>query len=372
MGKPKIPKPPSYKGVTKASRQSTKVNARLAQQQLQWAKKSYRKDKKTYNKLVDQYLSDMKTNSENAAEDRSFFEQNYRPLELDMIKDAKTYDSPERRMKEMGASQALVAEQFNSQRENAQQELESYGIDPSSARYGALDIGVRAAQAAAQAAAGTTASNRVEDVGRALRADAVNIGRGYGSSIAQTYATSHNAGAQAGALTGQRTQIGSQTMGTPVQYQGLANQGINTWGNLLHTQYQDQMAQYNAQAQQSSGIGSVLGMVAGIGTKAFGFAEGGAVPEMGIPDIEMQQGADGVYVDPTLSPTGGEQVDDVPARLNAGEFVIPDDVVQWYGQKHMYGLIEKAQKERSETLATTQAIPEIGPPLQQPPVLQTA
>lgn len=374
MSKPKPPKPPNYKGVVKAQKQSNKLNAKLAKKQLAFAKKRYQTDKKTYRKVINEFLGDMRENSANAAEDRQFYEDNYRPLELDLINDAKTYDSPERRMKEMGAAQALVAEQFNSARDNAQRELEAYGIDPSSARYGALDIGVRAAQAAAQAAAGTQASNRVEDVGRALRADAINIGRGYGSQIAQGYATAQGAGQGVGQLTGQRAQIASQTMGSPVQYMGLSNDAANMWGNTLNSQYQNQIAAYQAEQQASSGWGSVLGMVGGIATKAFGFAEGGAVPDdgMGIPDIDMQQGPDGVYVDPSMSPTGGGAIDDVPARLNAGEFVVPKDVVSWYGEKHMYGLIDKASKEREQVLATTGAIPDIGPPLTEQPVVATA
>lgn len=373
MSKPKPPAPPDYSGVAQASKQATKINARLAQRQLKWAKHTYRKDKKDYRRVIDRFLKDQKVNSQNAAEDRKFFEQNYRPLELEMIKDAKTYDSPERRLKEMGASQALVAEQFNAQRDNAQRELEAYGIDPTSARYGALDIGVRAAQAAAQAAAGTTASNRVEDVGRAMRADAVNVGRGYGSSIAQTYGTAHAAGANAGQLHGQQTSIGGQIQGTAPQYRQLSNSAIDTWGNTLNMQYQNQLAAYNAEQQASSGWGSALGLVAGIGTKAFGFEDGGPVPEGVIPeyDLQMEQGPDGTYIDPGMSPSQGQATDDVPARLNAGEFVIPDDVVSWFGQKHMYGLIEKAKKEREETLATTQAIPDVGPPLREQPVVAT-
>lgn len=374
MSKPKPPKPPNYEPIARAQQAATRANSRLARQQFDWAKQRYSKDKKQYKKVVRQYLSDMRRTSDNAEEDRDFWEDNYRPLEAQMIKEAKEYDSPERRMREMGAAQALVAEQFNAQRDNAQRELEAYGIDPSSARYGALDIGVRTAQAAAQAAAGTMAHNRVEDMGRALRADAVNVGRGYGSQVAQGYATSQGAGALASNTVGQRTQIGSQTMGTPVQYRGLANDAAASWATTLNNQYQNQIAAYQAELQASSGIGSALGLIGGMATKAFGFAEGGAVPdvEAAIPEIDMQQGPDGVYVDPTMSPSGGQAVDDVPARLNAGEFVIPDDVVSWYGEKHMYGLIEKANKEREQAKQATGAIPEVGPPLQQAPALQTA
>lgn len=43
------------------------------------------------------------------------------------------------------------------------------------------------------------------------------------------------------------------------------------------------------------------------------------------------------------SPSQGQVTDDVPAQLNAGEFVIPKDVTSWYGQKFMQDLIKKAR-----------------------------
>jgi hypothetical protein len=73
-----------------------------------------------------------------------------------------------------------------------------------------------------------------------------------------------------------------------------------------------------------------------------------------------------------LSPSGGAATDDVKANLNVGEFVIPDDVVSWYGEKHMYSLIEKANKEREQAKQVTGAIPEVGPALPGAPALQTA
>jgi len=45
-------------------------------------------------------------------------------------------------------------------------------------------------------------------------------------------------------------------------------------------------------------------------------------------------------------PSGGLLTADVPARLNAGEFVMPRDAVQWYGQKFFQNLIAKAQAEQ--------------------------
>lgn len=368
MGKPKAPAPPDYSGVAAASEKAAELSYKLGQEQLAWAREQYDRDSEVYNRIVDGFLSDMEESSEFAAKDREFYEQYFQPLEKELAEDAATYNTPERRKREMGAAQAQIAEQFNAQRENAQRELEAYGIDPSATRYAALDIGVRTAQAAAQAAAGTTASNRVEDVGRALRSEAINVGRGYPGQIAQSYQTSNMAGTGAGNITGQGTSIGGQTMGTAPGYMGLGNQAVGIWGNTLNMSYQNQLDAWKAQQSASSGWGSALGLIGGIAGKAFGFADGGAVPD---PDA-LPAPAQGGAVDDGMSPSGGAITDDVPARLNAGEFVIPDDVVSWYGEKHMYSLIEKANRERDQAKQITGAIPEEGPPLQQQPVFQSA
>jgi hypothetical protein len=68
--------------------------------------------------------------------------------------------------------------------------------------------------------------------------------------------------------------------------------------------------------------------------------------------------ADGGPVPMGASPSMGQQTDDIPAQLNAGEFVIPKDAVAWYGEKYMHGLIEKAQKDRQTTEQRTGAVPD--------------
>jgi len=363
MGKPKAPAAPDYSGVAAANEKSANLAYQLGQDQLAWAKEQYGKDSATYNRIVDSFLSDQDESSANAAKDRAFYEQNFQPLEKDLAKDAATYDTPERRQQQMGAAQEQVANQFNAQRDNAQKELEAYGIDPSSTRYAALDTGTRAAQAAAQAAAGTAANNRVEDTGRALRSEAINVGRGYPGQIAQSYGTANQMGSSAGAATGQATTIGSNTMGTPGSYFQQQNTALGNWGNTLNMSYQNQLDRFKANQSASSGWGSALGLAGGLLTKAIpGLADGGAIPdprEVGaIPDH--------------MSPSGGASKDDVPANLNVGEFVIPDDVVNWFGEKHMYGLIDKATKEREEAKQSSGAIPEYGPPAPGAPQLQSA
>lgn len=57
--------------------------------------------------------------------------------------------------------------------------------------------------------------------------------------------------------------------------------------------------------------------------------------------------AQGGAIPSSASPSRGKATDDVPARLNAGEYVIPRDVVQWKGQHFFKNLIEQSRKART-------------------------
>lgn len=364
-GKSKAPPPPDYSGVAKASEKSAQLAYDLGKEQLEWAKETYKNDKEIIDRVVGDMLTDADINRDMAAKDRERYETIYQPLEDQLAQEAEDYASPERREREMAKAQAGVAVQMDAARENAQRELEAYGIDPSSTRYAALDIGVRTQQAAAAAAAGNQASDVVDATGRALRSEAINVGRGYPGQIAGQYGTALNAGNSAGGQQLAGTQSGANTMGTNTQYMGLGNQAVGTWGNTLNMGYQNRLDAFKANQESSSGLGSVLGLVGGIGLKAFGLEEGGVVPD---PD----EGQSGGAIPDTMSPSRGAAVDDVPARLNVGEFVVPDDAVSWFGEKHFYGIIEKANKEREEAKQRTGAIPEIGPAINAPPQYQSA
>lgn len=63
-----------------------------------------------------------------------------------------------------------------------------------------------------------------------------------------------------------------------------------------------------------------------------GYAKGGPIQGRRVP--------------PQASPSRGARTDDVKANLNVGEFVMPKDVTQWYGQKFFQDLINKSRKAR--------------------------
>lgn len=355
------------------------------------------------NNVVGTAIGEQTRLADTAAADRQRYEQDYLPYEKEFADKLRSFDTAGRRDEASGQAISDVSQSFEAERGAAERRLASYGIDPSMMRAGALDNATRIAEATASAQAGTGARRYIEEEGTRRGAAAVELGRGvqamsnagsaesarqgsvaggtiYGNSgnadnLAGTAGGSGAGGAISGAsalasgtqysglnpfaIGGQaqnaalayggsatgnsRGAVGSSqgylgtaagALATPVAYGTAAS---NAYMNAAETQnigYQNELqaAQYNYATGPGAllqGIGSIAGMFSGKG--GFGFAEGGSV-------------------DPELSPSGGAILDDVPARLTAGEFIVDEDTRNWYGEKFFHDLKEKAAKGRAGVL----------------------
>jgi hypothetical protein len=358
-GKSDPPPAPDYSALASASEKSANYAYELAKRQQDWAEKTYTENKGVSDLVIEQALGQLDKQTADADRARQRYQALFEPLEEQLAFDAESYASPERQEVEAGKAEADVAAQFNQARQAAQDRLESFGVDPSQTRAGALDLGTRVAEAAAQASAGNQARTQTENIGRALRSEAINVGRGYPGQIAGAAAGAGAAGNQAANTGLATTASGAQTMGTGMGWQGAGNQAISGWGNILNAGFNNQLDAWTAKQQNSSGWGDILGKVAGVGLGMAGFAEGGAIPD-----------PDGTMVPPEASPSGGAIPDDIPAqidgeapaRINSGEFIVPQDVVKWMGEKGMQQVILKARKEMQGGNGERPAQPEMVPP----------
>jgi hypothetical protein len=372
MGKKgSAPKAPDFGPLAEIAQKSADYSYQLAQEQMTWAKQQYADNKAVGDQVIDFAMGQMDKQSAWADADRKRYEDIYQPLEEQAALRAQDYVTPERQEFEAGKAEADVAAQFNQARQAAQDRLEQFGVDPSQTRSGALDLGTRVAEAAAQASAGNQARFRTEQYGDQLMANVINTGKGYPQQVlgaAGQAGTSGNQATNTGLAT---TASGANTMGTGYQWQGAGNQALGQWGQMLNAGFQNELARYQANQQGSSGWGAAAGTALSYLPMMMA-EEGGAIPD------DMQMFADGGGPVPVeASPSGGAIPDDVdaeinggaPAKLNAGEFVVPRDVVKWMGEKGMQQFILKARKEMGNPdqapaqpeIATAEAPPG-GPP----------
>jgi hypothetical protein len=374
MGKSSAPKAPSTSKAAKSSKKATKLATKqlkaqnaLAKQQFGFFEDAYYENKEITDQIAAKELELLDQNSEWAEADRKRHESVFQPMEDDLVAEAFSYRSPERYDLEMGRAQADVAQKFDAQRKAAERNLEGYGINPAATRYAALDLGVRTQQAAATAAAGNVARDNVDQTGRALRSEAIAVGQKYPDWADKSADTAISAGNSAGANVNDATKTAALTMGSAQDWGALANNALGTTaqsasaeGNQKNAAYQNQLSAYNAEEANNLNWGEIGMAALGAGTKIASSyagkppvptaATGGAIPGPGSA-VPMQ-----------ASPSGGQQVDDVNARLTPGEFVMPVDVVKWKGEEFFQKLIDQARGKKDGASAK----PEMGAALPGP------
>lgn len=140
----------------------------------------------------------------------------------------------------------------------------------------------------------------------------------------------------------------------PSQNQSQVDTGAGSgWGDYSGTSDPSVFDTGSSSIDNYGGAGSFDDF--GSGDYSSGFAMGGSVPMY----------AGGGQVPVSASPSGGRQVDDVPAqmpngapaRLNAEEFVMPRDVAKWKGQEFFHKLIAQSRANMAQMQARTGAAP---------------
>lgn len=349
--KGKTPAPPDYTPIAAGQLESAQIAAQVSREQLAWAKEQYAQDRQVSDEVINRALTISESEAAAGRADRERYQQTFQPIQDDLVREYREYNTDAKKEQLAGEAVAANAAQFAAARAAAVRDLESYGVDPSQTRSGALDLGMRVAEAATGAGAANVARQQAEDQRRALRSEAINIGQGYGSQIAGAYGTAlaaNNQAVNAGLAT---TASGAGTMGTGVQWGGVAQGGYGGAAQTQNMGYQNALGRSQQQAAGSSsmwgGIGALAGaaigtfIAPGVGT-ALGASLGGAAGS-GLSKFE-----EGGVVTPDMSPSRGAAIDDVPILANEGEVVIPDDVATWYGEKFFHDLALKARKSKGD------------------------
>lgn len=356
------PAAPDYSGLIAQSNANASHANDLADKQFAWAQDTYNQNKGVTDQINANMIQAQNDQLKNSEADRSRYESEFQPQEDALVNDANTYAGADNMDRMRGRAESSVSQAGEAQRQASMRDLESYGINPGAVRYAGLDTGIRSQQAAAQAAAGSQSDLATEATGRALRSEAINVGRGYpGQSVGETGASVGAGGAAAGSTLA-TTASGANTMGTAPTWSGLANSATNTSVNAMNTSYNNQMQNYNANNQGWQALGGIAGTIGGAAVggymrgpsgQAMFAAGGGEVPD------NLGDGAQGA-VPVNASPSRGQAIDDVDAKLSPGEFVVPKDAVAWLGEKHFQNLIQKARQDKQGAQAkpqVRQAIP---------------
>ncbi|MGP9804023.1 tail fiber domain-containing protein [Paracoccus sp. NSM] len=178
-----------------------------------------------------------------ASEDRADWREIFKPIRDEYVRDAKNWDTPQRRQQAQREAIADVRMQGRVADGSRIRQAMAMGINPNSGKFltaqrdGANDM------ALAAVGAGNMARDRIEAQGEQRVASAINMGAGLGVNPAQSMQISN--GAASSGFNG-------------------AMQGYGQQGSLLNTQFQQQMQAYEAKQSSRGSLFGAIGSVAGM------------------------------------------------------------------------------------------------------------
>lgn len=149
----------------------------LGQEQSQWAMQQYAKMGGVTDAQINNYIQTAQQGSDMAGSLAGRYSGLYGPMEDQYAREAGSYASNGRIQHEMGAAESDVMQAGRKGEINAEQELQSFGIDPSSGRYQDLVQANKTKDAAAAAGAGETARRTVEAEGQRRKVNAIQMGQ---------------------------------------------------------------------------------------------------------------------------------------------------------------------------------------------------
>lgn len=178
-----------------------------------------------------------------AADDRAREQTVFRPLQDQFIDEAQGFASPERKQAAALAAGADVQMQARNANDTRVRQAMAMGVDPTSGRFANASAKGATDTALAAAGAGNLSNRAVEDQGRSLKANAINMGAGMAVNPATSMGISNGAIQSGGAA---------------------AMSGYGQQGNLLNTQYNQQMQAWQANQGMLGSLGSAIGSVVGM------------------------------------------------------------------------------------------------------------
>jgi hypothetical protein len=334
-GKGSAPDPnPGLIASAEAAKTTAAAQERIAAKTLDFYKMQYEEFRPVLQQVLQTEMEVMGENRRRAEEYSDYEKSTFRPVERELIDQAKKYNTEAKREELASAATSDVAQAFDVARDQQNRQLSAAGIRPNSGRFAALNQTMLTQEALARAGAQNTARSMATDKGTALMYDAAGLGRNLATNASTAYGLALNAGQGAR----QSASAPGEMMGRGFQGAVNANNsaigGYGTAGNIYGQEFNARMQGYNAQQQANADMWSGIGKFGGMAFGKFLMADGGAVPR----GLRL---ADGEHVGAgPVSGPGGPVDDKIPAMLSNGEYVLPADTVKKSGKGKLDKLVK--------------------------------
>jgi len=335
-----IPDPnPGLIATANAARYVGDLTRDVSMEYLQFAREQYSTLLPITTAIAQDQLEIARKNEKRADEYADYERNTFRPLEREMIDEARRFNTDAEVERRAGIRMADVENAYKSAREQTTRELARMGLNPNSSRFAFINSNLAMGQAADEAKAANQGRMESEGLARALRSDAAALGRNLPANATTAYGLTLNANKESLGSSFAPANYMNTAYGTTFQGLGTAAQGYGTAGNIYANEFDARMRGYTAQREADSafwgGVGNLLGSVGGaVAYKKFN--DGGSVKN-------------GLHTGPgDVNGPGGPVDDKVPAMLSDGEYVIPADVVEKKGIKFFDEMVKKHHTPAAE------------------------
>lgn len=267
---PDIPDPDPQVGASMmANADISKEMAQVARDTLAWNKERAAKQDPLIDKVVQQQIASADTNADRATEQWNIYKNLFAPTEARMVEEANNFDSPERKERMAGEAGADTTRAYQAMQDQQARAMGRLGVNPNSGRFAALNNEMGLAQAKDTAGAMNKARRDTEMQGIALRTGAAQLGRNMPNTGIAADSLALNGGSQAVGNMAAGANINNAANSSAAQWFGGAQAGNSSAGNLGLGLYQGQLQGAQMKQDAMSGIGSLVGSLAGAGAIAF-------------------------------------------------------------------------------------------------------
>lgn len=245
------------------------ANANISKEALDWYKEQYAAEAPARDKaatLAEQVsqaqLAAMGTQTALAKDYADYNESTFRPMEQQLVKDAQLFDTEGKREELAGKALGDVNSSFDSAKDQTARMMARHGINMSDGSMAGSMRELTLDQSLAGAQAKNKARTDATTLGRAMKMDAVSLGRGLPSQQATAASLAMTAGSGAAGTAQIPVQVAQQ--GTQMMGQGFqtAIQGNNSAGNLYGNIANIQNGTDSANSGAMAGLGSAAGSIA--------------------------------------------------------------------------------------------------------------
>lgn len=334
------PEAPDYSPIAAA-------NKEVAQMQLDYARERDAASASDRQRLLD--LAERTTNRQLGIADAeakraddyyNYAKTTFRPLEQQLVNDAKSFNTESERERLAGLAGADIAQAYKNVDAQRMRGLSRYGVGrPNANALAAINNELTAGESAAIAGAKTGARYAARDAGYNRMTNAVNLGRNYPTvSQASSGLGIQGASAAAGGAASLQGAMNQSALIPSTYLNGATSANLGT-ASIMNTGFQNQYNNWATQGQQMAAIMDFAGAM--YGGKAdggeIGYADGKS-PEYGLrytPGDEPVKGAG------LLHGPGSGISDDIPALVSKGEYIVPEDVVKAKGVEFFDKLVSK-------------------------------